>query len=887
MKLPKAMWIVPHTHWDREWYEPHDVFRARLVVVLDGLLTLLEHEPAYKFTLDGQSAAIEDYLDIRPEQGKRVCAAVSRGQLALGPFQILLDEFCCDGETIVRNLEHGIRSARKLGREMRVGYLPDMFGHAAQTPQILRGFGIADAALWRGVPGEVDKHAFVWEALDGSAVRVEYLWDGYGSALKLFEPLPKLPELINSYLQDNASWFDGEDVAGWYGTDHMPPRSDLVQIMRGYDGDIKLKIGTVGEVVAARDHSPQSLARLPHVRGELRSHARGNLLPGVLSVRTNMKAAMATAERALTTAERLDARLGGPSRTAFFERGWNLVIESTAHDSVTGCCADSTSDEVESRLRVAVQTADGAIDLMLGDLASYAPVGSMAVFNQSGFARPVQAEIVLELDPTTAPPTAQVLEAMPTVIGDERLSSRDLPKIIRRIHGQELFGKYIRSWDWDGDELIFTVADQTAGDFDLADFAAVLHAKMAATDEAHQFHVVTRVPCSCRVLVAGHANGLSTVTLGPNTSIIPESAVTVTSHGLTNGRIRAEVDEDGAVTITDLVIGTTIERALLLVDDGDCGDSYNYGPVDGSVGTPESIEVTELEEGPLRGRIRIRRGYRLPTHVCRGNRNCRSDATRLQTVDTVIDLRADEPFLRVNVTLTNEVNDHRLRVLVPTLETGVAESASAGQYGLTVRGREAEGGWGEFPLPTFPATRYLTAGRVGVLVNKLIEYEVVDGNHGSDELALTVVRSVGLMSVNVHPLRDEPAGSEVPIPGAQYIGQQIDLSFAVDLDPERLVEHGDIFKYEPVAATGRGGGPAKPELTLQTKGSVPIESLRRVPGGVEARFVNYLSEIKPLRAETEGTWVRTDLTGAVLSGPVDPWGLLVKPGEIVTLRRER
>ena len=54
---PTAMWIIPHTHWDREWYEPHDVFRARLVRMIDGLLDLLEREGAYRFTLDGQAAA--------------------------------------------------------------------------------------------------------------------------------------------------------------------------------------------------------------------------------------------------------------------------------------------------------------------------------------------------------------------------------------------------------------------------------------------------------------------------------------------------------------------------------------------------------------------------------------------------------------------------------------------------------------------------------------------------------------------------------------------------------------------------------------------------------------------------------------------------------------
>ncbi len=519
MAVPRAMWLVPHTHWDREWYEPHDVFRARLVAMMDGLLDLLEAEPEYKFTLDGQSAAVDDYLEIRPEATERVRAAVARGQLAIGPFQILLDEFCCDGETIIRNLELGIRSARRLGQEMRVGYLPDMFGHAAQLPQILRGFGIVDACLWRGVPGRVTKHAFAWQSPDGSVIRVEYLWDGYGNALKLFEPTSKLPELLAAYLNDNAAWFDGEDVAGWYGTDHMSPRPDLVDLVREYSGNVELRIGTVGEVISARDHSAAALAGLPLVRGELRSHARGNLLPGVFSIRTKLKAAMSAAERKLTTAERIDAWLGGPDRTAFFDRGWGLVVESTAHDSVTGCGADATAAEVESRLQIANQTAAGAIDITLAGLGSVAPVGAVAVFNQSGYRRPVQAEWVVEGDPGSS--AVQVVEALPTVIGDERLAVSDLPKLIRRIHGQELFGKHIRSWTWEGRELEFVVANHTAGDFDLADFKAVLQAKMAQAEPGDVFHVVTRVPPSSRILVGGWVDGVAAASLAAERAEAP------------------------------------------------------------------------------------------------------------------------------------------------------------------------------------------------------------------------------------------------------------------------------------------------------------------------------------------------------------------------------
>ncbi|GAP53872.1 putative mannosylglycerate hydrolase [Arthrobacter sp. Hiyo6] len=135
--------LVPHTHWDREWYEPFQVFRFQLVRMFDEVLKTAEADAGFRFTLDGQTAAIDDYLEIRPENRERVKAMVSRGQLALGPWQILLDEFLCSGETIIRNLQMGISGAQALGGYMKVGYLPDMFGHVARCP---RSFGAPGSA---------------------------------------------------------------------------------------------------------------------------------------------------------------------------------------------------------------------------------------------------------------------------------------------------------------------------------------------------------------------------------------------------------------------------------------------------------------------------------------------------------------------------------------------------------------------------------------------------------------------------------------------------------------------------------------------------------------------------------------------------------------------
>ncbi|MEE2702649.1 MAG: alpha-mannosidase, partial [Myxococcota bacterium] len=128
--------IVPHTHWDREWYLPFQRFRVKLVHLLDGLLDLLEREPRLRhFMLDGQTIVLEDYLQIRPERRRQLEAQIRRGRLSVGPWTVLADEFLVSPESLVRNLLRGRSVARRFGPRMSVGYVPDPFGHIGQLPQ--------------------------------------------------------------------------------------------------------------------------------------------------------------------------------------------------------------------------------------------------------------------------------------------------------------------------------------------------------------------------------------------------------------------------------------------------------------------------------------------------------------------------------------------------------------------------------------------------------------------------------------------------------------------------------------------------------------------------------------------------------------------------------
>src|SRR3970040_502948 len=122
----RVLVVVSHTHWDREWYQPFEGSRARLVRMMDNLLDLLDRAPEYRhFVLDGQTIPLDDYLEIRPERRADIERLVREGRLVIGPGYVLPDEFLIGGESHIRNLMTGIRSARAYGKPMMGGYATD------------------------------------------------------------------------------------------------------------------------------------------------------------------------------------------------------------------------------------------------------------------------------------------------------------------------------------------------------------------------------------------------------------------------------------------------------------------------------------------------------------------------------------------------------------------------------------------------------------------------------------------------------------------------------------------------------------------------------------------------------------------------------------------
>jgi mannosylglycerate hydrolase len=771
------------------------------------VLDQLEADERLRFTLDGQLATVDDYLEIRPEAEERIRALVRSGRLAIGPWQTLMDEFLVDGETTLRNLEAGLRGAEQFGSAMRVGYLPDMFGHVAQMPQILRAAGIETAVVWRGVPAAVDFHRFVWEGLDGSTVVAEYLPSGYDNAAYLFD-VPG-PVDLGPLEERFSPWFRSDPVLGMVGTDHMPLAPAFSE--RVLDD---ATVGTLADYLAGA-----SAEGLSHWRGEMRSAARANLLPGVVSARIDLKAACARAERWLERyAEPLQALYGGTDRPEpFLAQAWTRMFQNSAHDSICGCSTDEVSAQVLARYAEAEHIGRELAQRAVAQISAGVPRGAFAIVNPSPRERTdlVELDVVvpdeweaveLELPDGTRLPTQEVRRE-PPFRWQAKLAGAEVAAVIaRRLHGREIFGRIVNGFRIEEREAILQVGDEPDPEF--LDVEQLVGELSLATAEGEWTLRVAAEPK--RTIVA---------------------AVPAPPLGWTSVR---------PVHVPGTVPGTRpnvdVSSLTRIVRGKDIGDSYNYAPPadDALVDVPSDERIERLEDGTLRRVDLLHRTYVWDD---------RSVETR-----TRFEQRAGESFVRVRLELDNVCDDQRVRVHVPLLEP--AESSRAeGQFAVVERSLEVEGGHGEVAVPTFPASGFVAAGGIALLLDHVTEYEVV-----GDELALTALRSIGYISLNGNPSREEPAGPEIPIPAAQLRGPW-SFSFAYYPSADSITEHAEAYRYPFLTAPGTAhstelrahSGPAldaKPEVVLT---ALQPELARLVNESAELQKVRFAEEELELR----------------------------------------
>ncbi len=892
--MSRRVAIVPHTHWDREWYEPYQSFRMRLVEMLDTLVPILERDPSYaRFLLDGQMAVVDDYLEVRPEAESHLRGLAATGRLAMGPWYILMDEFLVSGETIVRNLQLGFARGAAFGGVMEVGYLPDMFGHIAQMPQILRLAGFEHAVVWRGVPSAVDKSAFNWEAPDGSRVRAEYLMTGYGNGAAIGDDAKALVRRIDDHIGEVGSFLlDG--LLFMNGTDHQEPQSWLGRVVaeaNDIQDDFELEITSL----------PEYLGRAPKDglttwTGELRSGSRANVLMGVASNRVDVKYAAAVTERELERRAEPYAALfqsasSWPAR--LLELAWLGVVRNSAHDSICACSVDDVVDAVLYRFAESRVIAEGIAEGALKTFSRSLQQPGAFVVNPS--ARPRGGAVEAVLPGSEAPAGTQMLEAPPGAFGIPRgMGAMSLDaQTVRMLIGLLPSGSQIDAHTWiqdiqvteddTGIDITIEFGQEERFDVPIATIKQDVYTRLGARPDA-LVRVRIGQPDAVRVLArVAPVQGLGWSRFEP---VEPEHPVSVTDGGdevaVSNGLVTVSVDKSGGTFSLDGIPGFGT-----LTDGGDLGDSYNYSPPrdDRLVSSPDSVSVTSLSTGPVEATTRVVSDFVWPDHVDPMTQK-RVGEQRVE-VTTTLTVRADEPFVRVTTRFVNPSRDHRLRVHLP-LPDPADHSLAECAFAIVRRGLTAEGRADEFGLPTFPSRRFVSAGRLTVAHTGLLEYELVDLDRPepSDEtrakaIAVTLLRSTGMLSRLGMAYRPLPAGPLTPVEGLQMVGKAVEAHYALQIDcpdPYALVDDA-FLPLELVHSPGLG--------TRQDSGSMlrvegaEVSAIRREAGALEVRVFNPTQSDTTVMLASRSGWL-VDLRGR----PVAPFegSFVLRPFGIATLR---
>ncbi len=879
--------VVPHTHWDREWYRTHEEFRLRLVRLLDRLLPLLEGDPSFRhFSLDGQTVVVEDYLEVRPEARERLGKLVRDGRLVVGPWYVLPDEWLVSGEALIRNLRLGLREAAALGGSNPVGYVPDQFGHVGQLPQILRGFGLEGAVLWRGVGKEVSETTFWWEAPDGSRLFTVYMPLGYGNAALL----PLEPEALAARLAREIEALGPfsriPTLLLMNGSDHLEPQAGLPAVLETAAArlGVSAEIGTVlGFLRRAR---AEARPGIPLHRGELRSGLRAPLLPGCASARMPQKQRDFRNERLLVRyLEPLSvwlAALGGEADPGLLDFAWRIALQNHPHDSICGCSVDRVHAQMETRFdrveEIAVEEL-GRVTRQLAARVATPPATRTAgdafvVWNpNAGGIAQVEAELDLDVpgaegrragplrahvrsaDDRRLPAHLEIL-APGSVWGGtfgKRLASGLLPMLHR-----EFLGSFVNdvAWQVEEDRLRVRVGlgATPSGELDEAGIKTAL-ARLLAREDVSQVALEARRPPRVRLRfvdeLPGHGLRAYRVARGaapgpPDTAEVRSGRSAGGGAWIENAFWRVEATPDGRVRWRHASHDGWAEDALRVVSEGDRGDEYNFDPVPGAlrVERPERARIG-LERDTAEVSLRLDARYLVPLALAPG-RDQREQRRVALPVCVRLRLARALDRLDLSVELHNTAQDHRLRVQLRApfaarrleVESAFEVAERPIAPGACDFGSERPA---EFPIGAGPQRSFATLDdgtRAITVANRgNAEVEGIPEPDGTTSLAVTLLRAIGRLSQTDLALRPLPAGPPFPTPGAQVPGPhrcELALRCHAAGAPRRAAD-AHAFAFPPLAFAGGGDAEAPlrdgARLLVLDDPETVVSALEPRPGG--------------------------------------------------------
>ncbi|MDY6969907.1 MAG: glycoside hydrolase family 38 C-terminal domain-containing protein [Spirochaetota bacterium] len=760
--------IFSHTHWDFEWYEVHEGFKIQLVHLIDHLLDALEYDPNFRFHFDGQVMPIMDYLEILREEDdcdnkkraikakRRISKLVKKGQLFIGPCWSTPETSLISNESLIRNINRGIRFSKKFGEPCPIFYNADAFQYHSQLPQIIKGTGLNAAFTWRAYKkGKTLKDIALWKGADKTTIPRYYPPRAYAQVWELPDNLEKTLDIIRSEAELLKNFSVTKHVLITQGNDQFEAQSDanqkITEVNNLISENYKVSQTTLEEFFNIIE---KENPKLDILQGELTDNKWACTMSGQLSARIYLKQKNKEAEIAIEKWAEPFATfawlLGNEYPSGLLERAWEFLMKQHFHHC-NACAVDEVHREGEVRYKNAIELAQGIADESLKNLSDKIKSAdiinknenALVIFNPSDVERCEVVNIEIDIKKTASKDADWQLEN-----SDQKSRMQKIAKLALKDEDGKMIPCQLLNIKNKTYEIAFW-ADKIPP-FGYKTFALDFYSKQ----EPHK----------------------------------TEEIANVKDNVLENEIIKVKINCDGSFDVIDKRNGKTFKNLNIIEDTADHGDTYNYDPLKGDkpiLSKGEKGNIVVKENGYFIATFQVAIELNLPESLT-SDRKTRSTRSVKCPIIFNITLKKNSPLIFISANIDNWIKDHRLRVIFPGVKSEFAYVQTQGDvikrkienYKNHPQSKKRDIAHnvniGDLPKEIAPSPTQFQRNFVGinngerglVILNKgLPEYEVkTDGT-----IALTLFRSVGYLSQDDLSVRERLAGPKISVPDAQCI----------------------------------------------------------------------------------------------------------------------
>ncbi|MBE7021606.1 MAG: alpha-mannosidase [Ruminococcaceae bacterium] len=743
----KNVHVIPHSHWDREWYMPFDYHRAYLVKLIDECMNLFENDKAYKaFHLDGHTALVEDYLEIKPQNEQKIKEYIKNERFAVGPWYILQDEFLTSAEANIRNLLVGMDLARTLGKVTKVGYFPDSFGNAGQMPQILSQAGMKAILFGRGVKSVgmdnavIEDEAYAskyseiyWASPDGTCLPSVTLPNWYCNGMEI--PKDADRDYWDTTLKNVEKFASTDELLLLNGCDHQPVQIDLSEALANAREKYPAYNFIHSDMESYMDAVIKNLpADVTTITGELISQDTNGwfTLVNTCSAHVDLKVMNRKCEMLLEgVAEPLSVmtrEMGKEYPHDMLLYSWKTLMKNHPHDSICACSCDAVAEEMRTRFKKAQYSAEVIIHDNLEYIKQHTDISKFS-----------DCDAVFMVVNTMSKGRCGLIS---TDVDLKRVyKPQNAPQTFKELNDTIYKGAY-ELVDEDGNRYACEVANQRAQfDYDLP------------KRSFRQRYIAQRVTVSFE---AEDVPALSCKLYGLRKTSKAESTA-VANNTLENKYLKAVIQADGTIDLLDKTTNKVFQGLMRFEDTGDIGSEYTYVPANAEpiLSGNRNAEIELIRQNDFVTEYKVTVTMNIPksqdssadeernTYVALCDRvGGRSDESVALNITSYLTLTKNSRRLDVKTVVDNNARDHRLRVLFPTGLNATAHKAET-IFEAPVRNNAHKETW------TYPSGCEHQQGFVcmsdeeaGIAVANigLYEYETM-GN----TIAVTLLRAVGEM----------------------------------------------------------------------------------------------------------------------------------------------